>query len=149
VTLSDITRHRRAFWSHFAKNQQAIHVATTRGNEHSRWLPVGAGGLIIALYVTNRSVGIFVRGERGTPIGKVRERLFGSRERIGGALGQPDIKLGEHFLLNTAQKLDMQDDANWPRAGAWLAAEAMLYRHALLELLTTPADPFEEPNPFL
>jgi hypothetical protein len=147
--ISELNQHRRDFWAHFAGAEPSLYARTTRGNEHSRWLAVGAGGLIVALYLTNRSVGVFVRGERGSHIGHVRERLFSYRERLAQALRQPDIKLGDRFLLNTGLRLDMHDHANWPRASNWLAINAPFYQAALHCLLTSPAHPFEEPNPFL
>lgn len=147
--VSELNQHRRAFWRHFADAQPALHAATVRGNEHSRWLPVGAGGVIVALYLTNGSVGVFVRGERGSRIGHVRERLFPRRESLAWALGQPDIKLGSRFLLNTSLRLDMHDRAIWPQAADWLAATAPLYQSALRDISTPPPGAFAEPNPFL
>ena len=72
--------HRRAFWAYFAERMPALFARTERGNEHSRWLTVGHMPLIAALYLTNRSVGLFVRGPRRTRIGHVREFLFPYRE---------------------------------------------------------------------
>ncbi len=147
--VSDLNQHRRDFWAYFAGAQPKLFARTARGNEHSRWLPVGAGGLIVALYVTNLSVGVFVRGERGSRVGHVRERLFSYRQRLAKALAQPDIKLGERFLLNTGLRLDMHDRANWHSASDWLASRAFLYEEALRNVLTGRTDPFEDANPFL
>ena len=87
--------------------------------------------LIAALYLTNRSVGLFVRGPRRTRIGHVREFLFPYREVLAKELRQPELRLGDTFLLNTKLRLDMHDRDNWPTAVAWLAETSPLYERAL------------------
>ena len=148
--VSELYQHRRDFWAHFAANEPVLHGRTTPGNEHSRWLAVGTGsGLVVALYLTNRSVGDFVRGERGSRIGHVRERLFAHRDELASALEQPKLKLGERFLLNTSLKLDMNNRRNWDRAGEWLAVEAPRYEAALLDLLLRRPVADDWPSPFI
>ena len=96
-----------------------------------RWLAVGRMPLIAALYLTNRSVGLFVRGARRTRIGHVREFLFPYREVLAKELREPELRLGENFLLNTRLRLDMHDRDNWPPAADWLARQTPLYERAL------------------
>lgn len=129
--ISDLNQHRRAFWAFFAERQPALYARTERGNEHSRWLTVGPWPLIAALYLTNRSVGLFVRGARRTRIGHVREFLFPYREVLAKELREPGLRLGENFLLNTRLRLDMHDRDNWPPAADWLARQTPLYERAL------------------
>jgi len=129
--VSDLQLHRRAFWAYFAERRPALFARTERGNEHSRWLTIGHMPLIAALYLTNRSVGLFVRGPRRTRIGHVREFLFPYREVLAKELRQPELKLGNTFLLNTKLRLDMQDQEKWPTAVAWLAEQSSVYERAL------------------
>jgi hypothetical protein len=46
-------------------------------------------------------------------------------------LRQPELRLGETFLLNKKLRLDMHDQDNWPPAVAWLAETTALYERAL------------------
>lgn len=124
--VSDVTLHRRAFWSHFAEALPQLHTRTVRGNETSRWLPVEPFPLVVAHYVGAGAVGIFVRGERGSRIGHVRELLFPHRELIAELLG-PKVKLGNRFLVESRLRIDMQDRANWPHATAWFADRSPRY----------------------
>jgi len=75
--LSDLNRLRRAFWEFSAAAEPAFVARTERGNESSRWLPVGALPLVLVHYFWTRGVGVFVRGARGTRIGHVRELSIG------------------------------------------------------------------------
>src|SRR5690606_14200143 len=65
--ISDVTRQRRAFWAHFAQALPELAARMERGNETSRWLPVGPFPLVAAHYVGAGGVGIFVRGPAWQP----------------------------------------------------------------------------------
>ena len=132
--ISELYRHRRAFWSGFAHHAPDLYARTEHGTEHSRWLFVGPRPLVVAMYVGNASAGIFVRGARGVRTPLIREYLFPYREILAQALGRPDLKLGTYFPLASGLKADMQDGANWPRAFEWFAANVPLYERALLLL---------------
>jgi len=132
--VSDLNLHRRAFWDFFAGRLPELSARTERGNESSRWLAVGVMPLIEVHYVSAKSVGIFVRGARGTKIGHVREYLFPHREFLAKALDRQDLRLGENFLLGDRLRGDMQDKANWPHAVEWFAERSPVYEQALESL---------------
>jgi hypothetical protein len=129
--VSDLNLHRRAFWAFFAEILPELNARTARGNETTRWLAVGPRPLIIAHYIAATNVGIFVRGTRGTRIGHVRELLFPYRGLLAEAIGDPALRLGETFLLNTRLKLPTADRASWPKATEWFAAQSPSYVAAL------------------
>lgn len=129
--ISDLYRHRRAFWQFFAGHAPELHARTEYATEHSRWLAVGPMPLVIALYVANRGVGLFVRGARRTRIGHVREFLFPWRELLASELREPELRLGGSFLLDTRLRADMQERDNWPAAADWLARRTPSYERAL------------------
>ena len=58
--ISAQTQHRRDFWQAFGDGLPELSARMVRGNEHSRWLTVGHRPLVIAHYVANGSVGLFV-----------------------------------------------------------------------------------------
>ena len=129
--VSDLNLHRRAFWAFFAERLPELNARTARGNESSRWLAVGVMPLIAVHYISGESVGIFVRGARGTRIGHVREHLFPHREFLAKALGRERLRLGENFLLGDRLQGDMLDSANWPSAIDWFAERSPVYERAL------------------
>lgn len=132
--VSDITAHRRAFWSFFAEELPVLNARMERGNESSRWLVVGPRPLIAVHYVALGGVGLFVRGARGTRNALVREYLFPHREFLGDALGGPVRRLPANFLLGHSLRCDMRDTANWPAALAWFAGQSPVYEKALVAL---------------
>lgn len=136
--ISDMTRHRRAFWQFFAENLPALSARMVRGNEHSRWLAVGHRPLIVAHYVANGGVGLFVRGPAREKIGPVRDYLFPHRQFLAERLGKPDLRLGSTSLLPESLRLDMADQDNWSRAIDWFARRSPVYAAALAELQSRP-----------
>jgi len=129
--ISDLNLLRRAFWEFSAATEPALFARTERGNESSRWLPVGALPLVAVHYFSLRGVGIFVRGARGTRIGLVREFLFPHRRLLSEMLARGDIRLGGTFLLHGRLRCDMARRDNWPAAVAWLTAKSSRYEKAL------------------
>jgi hypothetical protein len=144
--ISDLNRLRRSFWAFAAMTEPALFASTVRGNESSRWLPVGPLPLIAVHYFSIRGVGIFVRGARRTKIGHVREFLFPHRRLLSEMLGRSDIRLGESFLLHSRLQCDMTERGNWPAAMRWCAAKSRLYERALRRAQESggifPADAF-------
>ena len=60
--VADITLHRRAFWVFFGEQLPELAARTVRGNETTRWLPVGPVPLVAAHYISAGAAGLFVRG---------------------------------------------------------------------------------------
>ncbi|MGD9915854.1 MAG: hypothetical protein AB7S80_17385 [Rhizobiaceae bacterium] len=132
--VSDLYRHRRAFWAALADAAPALASRTDYATEHSRWLAVGPMPLVIAHYIANGSAGIFVRGARRVRTPLIREFLFPHRAFLAQALGRPDLKLGTSFPLSGGVRTDMRDEANWPRAIDWFVEQSPVYERALIAL---------------
>lgn len=146
--VSELNQHRRDFWQFFAERLPALYGRMVRGNEHSRWLFVGHRPLVIAHYIANRGVGLFVRGPTGERTWRTREYLFPHREFLAGRLDQPNLRLGNMFLLPTSARIDMTDRVNWPAATAWFAENSPVYEAIFTELQATREDwPDEFPPP--
>lgn len=143
--ISELTQHRRDFWHHFAQRLPKLDARMVRGNEHSRWLAVGHRPLIIAHYVANSGVGIFVRGQSGEKTWRIREFLFPHREFLAERLALPNLKLGNMFLLPKSTRLDMLDRENWNLACRWFAENSPAYETILTNLQSNRGglpDPF-------
>ncbi|MBX3531039.1 MAG: hypothetical protein KF849_10555 [Rhizobiaceae bacterium] len=113
-------RERRLFWDGFEAAARA--APYEKGNGFSRWRAVPATELNLALYITNRSVGLFVRGLRGVPLSETRRLLGPCARALEAALS---ARLDDEVPLLRRHPLAATDPAAWPGAWAWLrAAEA-------------------------
>lgn len=119
-------RDRGMFWEGFVATRPGI--GYVRGNGFSRWRAVPGVGLNIALYITNRSVGLFVRGQRGTPLSATRIALRPDAERLERALG---ARLDDEAPLLRNLRLPTTDTTCWPIAYDWLRDNEADYLKAL------------------
>jgi hypothetical protein len=115
-----------AFWKGYAARAAP---GLVHGSLYSRWRPV-ADDLVISLYITNRSAGLFVRGQRGETYATTLHRLSAHEPGLGEALGAPlrgeigCCHLSDHRIATT-------DPARWPQAFEWLCARESAYSRVL------------------
>lgn len=115
------------FWERYAALRPGLRLL--RGNRYSRWRPVAGTDIVISLYLTNRSVGLFVRGERGLSLKGAARKLDLYEPRISRALGTAAASGGYPYLDRLA--LASTDTATWPRGQQWLMEREAFY-HAIL-----------------
>lgn len=119
------------FWARFAELRPALKLQ--RGNHFSRWRAVAGTPIFIALYVTNRSVGLFVRGERGLSL-KGAIRLLSLHEpKLSAALGVPVVSDGCPYLSRLANRT--VDRETWPVAQQWLLDREGFYHDTLARIV--------------
>jgi hypothetical protein len=117
----------KRFWDRYIAFRAPVEIA--RGSLWSRWRHV-SDDLVISLYLTNRSIGLFVRGQRGEGYRTTHARLSAFEPWLGKALGAClDGHEGCCYLSN--QPILVSDPACWPRAFAWLAAREEEYHRVL------------------
>jgi hypothetical protein len=118
---------RKQFWNGFV----ALSPANTYqwGNTFSRWRIVPGTEFNLSLYITNRSVGLFVRGVRGTPLAETRARLSPRKLKLEFAL---KAAIDDECPLLRNLPLATTDPATWRRAYAWLKASEADFLAALL-----------------
>jgi hypothetical protein len=119
------------FWKRFAV---AHGEGLSHGSLYSRWRVV-SDDTVISLYLTNHSVGLFVRGQRGEPYSATARRLAGYEPELGAALG---VALrGEYPLCYlTSHRIATTDTKAWPSAFDWLLAAEQRYEAVLLSILS-------------
>jgi hypothetical protein len=124
----------KAFWNGYIARRRPTLIE--HGSLYSRWRHV-SDDLVISLYLTNRSVGLFVRGQRGERYPTTLNRLSAHEPQLGEALG---ASLGGYvgccYLTN--QPLPVTDPESWPRAYAWLEEQEELYHRVLSRLAASP-----------
>ena len=74
----------KTFWNGYIARRKDAPIE--HGSLYSRWRRV-ADDLVISLYLTNRSVGLFVRGQRGERYPTTVARLSAYEPELGIALG--------------------------------------------------------------
>lgn len=106
----------KRFWDGYVAFRKPVEIV--HGSLWSRWRRV-ADDLVISLYLTNRSVGLFVRGQRGEGYRTTLTRLSGFEPELGIALG---ASLGgyEGCCYLTNFPLPVTDLEYWPRGHEWL-----------------------------
>ncbi len=126
----------KTFWNGYIAHRRPVVI--DHGSLYSRWRPV-SDDLVISLYLTNRSVGLFVRGQRGERYRMTLSRLSAHEPQLGEALGASlDGYPGCCYLTNLP--LPVTDLENWPQAYAWLEEREELYHRVLSRFAASPAD---------
>jgi hypothetical protein len=108
-------RDRKLFWDGFTHLRPEIKYGW--GNTFSRWRVVPGTEFNLSLYITNRSVGLFVRGVRGTPLSETRVRLEPRRRELELAL---DAAIDDECPLLRNLRLTTTDPSTWSGAYEWL-----------------------------
>ena len=120
-----------AFWERYAALRPGLRLQ--RGNHYSRWRPVAGTDIFIALYIANRSVGLFVRGERGLSL-KGAVRLLSLHEpTLSRALGVAVLSEGCPYLSKLP--LASVDRATWPAGHDWLIEREEFYHRTLARIV--------------
>jgi hypothetical protein len=114
-------RQRRAYFDAFAR--RVPHLRLRWGNTFSRWRDVPGTELVLAYYITNHSVGVFVRGQRGIPCPETAATLprFALETALGVDMGSP------LFPFGTGLHFDPFHEAGWPASHDWQHAAGERY----------------------
>jgi hypothetical protein len=126
----------QAFWAGYIAHRKDAPIE--HGSLYSRWRRV-ADDLVISLYLTNRSVGLFVRGQRGERYPTTVARLSAYEPGLGIALGASLSGYpGCCYLTNFP--LPVTDPASWPRGYGWLEEQEERYHRVLSEAVVGKTD---------
>jgi hypothetical protein len=122
-------RERRAYFDGLCARFPELPVRW--GNTYSRWRDVPGTELVVAYYITNHSVGVFVRGQRGIPCRDTAAHLpqFSLETALGIRMGNAD------FPFVSAYRFDPAARAAWPKSQIWLHAEGERHVAALAEIV--------------
>ncbi|WP_246765250.1 hypothetical protein [Aminobacter sp. SR38] len=125
------SREIKVFWDGYLARRNDPRIR--HGSLYSRWRHI-ADDLVVSLYLTNRSVGLFVRGQRGEGYATTANRLTAFEPALGKALG---VSLrGEYALCYLSNHpVAMTDPANWPQAYAWLERQEKHFSHVLSDMV--------------
>jgi hypothetical protein len=125
----------KSFWNGYIARREEAPIE--HGSLYSRWRQV-ANDLVISLYLTNRSVGLFVRGQRGERYPTTVVRLSAYEPELGIELGS-SLRGYEGCCYLTNFPLPVTDPASWPRGYAWLEEQEEFY-HRVLSAMVRAAE---------
>lgn len=122
-------RQRRAYFEAFAARFPQLTLRW--GNTFSRWRDVPGTELVVAYYITNHSVGVAIRGQRGIPCRETAATLpvFSLETALGVPLGTPD------FPFISAYRFDPFHERAWPKSHAFLHETGERYVAVLAEIV--------------
>ena len=123
----------KAFWDGYIALRNDARIE--HGSLYSRWRKA-ADDLVLSLYLTNRSVGLFVRGQRGERWATTANRLSAYEPDLGEALGA-SLRGYEGCCYLSNFPLPMTDPAIWPRAYSWLEKRERHYHRVLGEAVAS------------
>jgi len=126
----------KAFWDGYIAHRRPVPIE--HDSLYSRWRRV-SDDLVISLYLTNRSVGLFVRGQRGERYRTTLNRLSAYEPGLGEALGA-SLSGYEGCCYLTNLPLAVTDPGRWPQAHAWLEEQEEVYHRVLSELGGIPGE---------
>lgn len=119
----------KRFWEGYVAFRKPVEIV--HGSLWSRWRHV-SDDLVISIYLTNRSVGLFVRGQRGEGYRTTVERLSTYEPRLCKALGA-SLRGYEGCCYLSNFPLPVTDPSCWPQAYAWLEEREEHYYRVLSE----------------
>ena len=119
----------KTFWNGYVAHRKDVRIE--HGSLYSRWRQA-ADDLVISLYLTNRSVGLFVRGQRGESWATTASRLSVYEPDLGLALGA-SLRGYEGCCYLSRLPLPVTDPESWPRAYEWLEEREQHYHRVLGE----------------
>ena len=125
----------KRFWDGYIAYRKDVPI--DHGSLYSRWRRV-ADDLVLSLYLTNRSVGLFVRGERGERWATTVNRLAAYEPQLGEALGA-SLRGYEGCCYLSNLPLPVTDPASWPQRYAWLEEQEEFYHRVLSAVVSGKA----------
>ncbi|MFN3259898.1 MAG: hypothetical protein ACE37J_04990 [Pikeienuella sp.] len=131
---------RREFWGRYLQRYpQDADLGVMVGGGSYNWLtPPEDVGLIVSIYRTQSSVGVFLRGKRGSKAADVQAKIATHAERLRAMIGE-DLNLGDErnhpFVFRPT---DMADPADVDAAIDWMHERGHSFLRAIHDLFGKP-----------
>ena len=121
----------RRFWDGYIARREDARIE--HGSLYSRWRHV-ADDLVLSLYVTNRSVGLFVRGQRGESWATSVNRFSAFEPDLGLALAA-SLRGFKGCCYISSHPLPVTDRSSWKRGYHWLEKRERHYGRVLQDIV--------------
>lgn len=131
--LSELGQHRKAFWTHYLNRfPQENHDDYPADAAISRWRVLEDLELVVAAFLSNKYVGVFIRGRRGVSTETIYAKLEPYKDELTTCL---KADMGSQFLFASRCFEDTTNQAHWNRLTDWLHYQMNIYETTLRELM--------------
>jgi hypothetical protein len=132
-SLSKSAEWRKDFWLHFIERFPDEARFGPASALHNRWYTQESVDLAISIYVSKKSVGIYIRGRFGADPDSVADTLAPYRELLAEATGSSTWsgRTPGHFFPQQSDLGIPTDPVNWDALADWLHAAKAKYEQAL------------------
>lgn len=127
---------RRDFWEHMISRHpiEEDHAKATANS--SRWRTISRHRIVIAQYIAEDGVGVFIRGEKGENSADVQHKLSPYSSALKKALGPGLLNENEPEAFFHSRKLfNAFDERNWNKMADWLHKKADAYQAAIQHVM--------------
>jgi hypothetical protein len=132
---------RKDFWE-FLISRHPIEEEYAPSTKHPyRWRSVPELRLVVAQFVSQHGVGVFVRGERRANPNEVEQRLHSYAARLKKAVGVDEFFIvgrgtsPSRYFFQKFKLFNSSTRKNWGRMADWLHSEADAYEVALRRVM--------------
>lgn len=129
--LSNLGQFRQAFWSHYLSRYPEEREYGEAGGYSNRWRPIPALEVVISSYIAQRSVGVFIRGPRGSAAQNAYDTLLPYQDQLteltGATMGNPE----DNGFFVQYYRAETSDKSNWDTLTTWLYETTQKYERAL------------------
>ena len=132
-TLSEIGQFRKEFWTRYLDRHPEELADGPAGGYSNRWRTVPEANLIVSYFVSKKSVGLFIRGQRGAQDEEVYVALKPHSDYLMSRT-TAEFEAGGGYFFVLDHPTDMTDRTQWDTAADWLHDKLGLYTQALQEL---------------
>jgi hypothetical protein len=127
--LSSAGEFRKSFWTHFLAHYPSEQAGGPASGTPSRWRSPTTRGLVVAQYLGQSNVGVFIRAGRSVPPDAALRELEPYQDELEHALSAPIHEKNLFFIKYLP--IDSSDRGNWDRMSDWLHEQADAYVAAL------------------
>lgn len=134
--LSDLSQWRQRFWDCLLEQHPEQMAWGGREATSSHWRDVDGTNLVVSIYLSQKAVGLFVRGQRRSDPGEVIDQLAPHQQELETLLGAQMGDGGAHgHFFGREYRGDLRDETCWPSMATWLHDTQCAYVEALTQQL--------------
>ena len=127
---------RNDFWHHMISRHPIEEDYAKATANSSRWRTVPRHRIVIAQYIAENGVGVFIRGERGQNSADLQQRLSPYTSTLKKALGPGLLNENEpEAFFHSRKHFNALDENNWDKMADWLHKKADKYQVAIQRVM--------------
>jgi hypothetical protein len=137
VAQSATALRRRRFWDRYKVMFPDVASDRPAGGRSSLWHNVAGTDLVISQWLSQKGLGLFVRGRLGVPMSSVVGHLRPFQEQLEQALTAKLDYPKFPLLLRKNGEVDVETDEDFAEQATWLHEHLLLYEAELTKALAS------------